>query len=129
MSCLEKFLIENTKKIKEKTEVLRQETEKLREKNKMLQEQLETTINSSGEPKTYTVNLSYFKPNGSFYSEGSFEIESQFNVYQIVDKVVELRKTGKLPGLIEKNTGYEYYTVLINTPQHPSNFPNLIMGK
>jgi hypothetical protein len=30
MSCLEKFLIENTKKIKEKTEVLRQETEVLK---------------------------------------------------------------------------------------------------
>ena len=67
------------------------------------------------------VNLIYFKPNGKFYSEGSFETEER-HLFEIWNEVDVLVRTKTLPGLTEGAGGY---IVLIDVPEHPHNHPHL----
>lgn len=76
------------------------------------------------------VELTYFKPNGKYYSSGSYETklpgigtENVPGMWQIWDEVLGFW-TGKcLPDLI---IGHSPFIVLVNVPSHPHNHPHLI---
>jgi len=70
----------------------------------------------------YTVNLTYFKNSGKYYSEGSYE--SRFEqLWEIFMEVSNMLDMSKLPGLAP---GHSYFIVLIDVPNHPHNHPHLV---
>lgn len=71
-----------------------------------------------------TVNLTYFKDTGKYYSSGSFKTTHK-PLYMIFEEVINMMKLGKRPGLIDGNSGFH---VLIEVPEHENNHPRLLIG-
>lgn len=69
------------------------------------------------------VNLTYFKPSGKYYAEGSFQSIDR-PLHQIWDEVIERNRLGYLPGLIG---GSSQWIILVDVPDHPHRHPRLIM--
>lgn len=77
------------------------------------------------QPKMVEITLTYFKPSGKYYDGTKMEVPVLWHMHNISDEVKELRKNGRLPGLIP-SLSHEHYTVLINAENHPNGFPVLI---
>ena len=75
------------------------------------------------EAERFTVQLTYFKPNGKFYATGKFEVDAGRPIHEIFDLVAEKAVAKKLPGFSE---GHGEFIVLIDIPTHPHNFPQLV---
>jgi hypothetical protein len=73
-------------------------------------------------PKKLTVNLTYFREGGKYYSSGSYETDKE-DLGKIWQEVREFKFNGRLPDLVEGAT--EFY-ILIEVPDHPYNHPRLI---
>jgi hypothetical protein len=71
----------------------------------------------------YTVDLTYFKESGKYYSESSY-VTSQKTMYYVIQEVKFKMKERKLPGLVDGAYGY---TVCLNVPDHPENVPQLLL--
>lgn len=71
---------------------------------------------------SYNVNLTYFKPNGKFYSNGDYISEKE-HLFEIFEEVAQIQKEKKLPGLYE---GHSDFAVYIRVPDHPHNHPHLL---
>jgi len=69
------------------------------------------------------VNLVYFKQNGKYYTEGSYESLKQ-RLYEIHDEVRTLLRIKLLPGLMN---GHSNFIVSVDVPAHPHNHPHLII--
>lgn len=71
------------------------------------------------------VELAYFKPNGTYYSSGSFETEftDLCNIWYSIKKKI-LNK--ELPELVK---GHSDYVVLVNVPEHRDNHPIILNTK
>lgn len=69
------------------------------------------------------VKLSYFKPNGKWYSDAEYttSLEQLFGIWA---EVRALRDAGRLPGLIE---GHSPFIVSVDVPRHPHRHPHLVM--
>lgn len=72
------------------------------------------------ELKTH-VKLIYFKESGKYYSEGEYQTE-QTQFYQLVDEVRQMKRNGKLPGLVD---GAREFSVLIEA-EPPLDLHHLI---
>jgi hypothetical protein len=70
------------------------------------------------------VKLTYFKRSGKRYADGEY-FSTRDHMFQIYEEVAVLRDTGRLPGLIERNT-HAFWIVLVEVPDHPHNVPQLI---
>lgn len=69
------------------------------------------------------VLLSYFKPNGKWYSDDEYETSKEL-LFEIWDEVRAMRDARRLPGLVE---GHSEYIVSVDVPDHPHRHPHLIM--
>jgi hypothetical protein len=70
------------------------------------------------------VKLTYFKPNGKYYSSGDFWITGLgVPMDEIFDLVEQKAVSQTLPGFEE---GHGEFIVLVNVLRHPHNFPALI---
>lgn len=67
------------------------------------------------------VVLTYFKPNGKYYSEGNY-ITKLKELHDIRDEVRNKRKEGKLPEI--QGT---HWIVSVDVPDHRYNHPHLIV--
>lgn len=72
------------------------------------------------------VRLTYFKPNGKFYSSGEYTSAYPAGrpLYVFWDEVEELARTRSLPGLVQ---GHDDYIILVDVPQHANRHPCLIL--
>lgn len=70
----------------------------------------------------YTVKLTYFKPGGKYYAEGTYETQVE-PLYEIFDEVRKIHKRKELPGLM---VGHSDFITLIRVPDHPNDHPRLI---
>lgn len=68
-------------------------------------------------------SLTYFKPNGKYYSNGELELTSALPLWMIWEKVAQLASSKTLPGLAE---GHSDFIILVEVPDHPHNHPTLI---
>lgn len=75
--------------------------------------------------QTLRVKLTYFKKNGKFYDEGSFEVLNSIPLHTVWNRVREMRENGRLPGLVE-GAGREFM-ILVNVPGHPHEHPHIIV--
>lgn len=74
--------------------------------------------------KQIQVKLTYFKPNGKFYTQGDFWMKGEgVRLDEIFDLVEQKAIAYKLPGLKE---GHSDFVVLVDVPHHPHNHPHLI---
>lgn len=72
--------------------------------------------------KTIKIKLQYFKQNsGKYYSDGEYQTTKK-EFYEMVDEVRQLKRDGKLPGLVE---GAREFTIYID-PVEPWNLPHMI---
>lgn len=69
----------------------------------------------------YEIKLQYFKPNGKFYSDGSYKSD-KVHMFEIEDEIRQLRANGKLPGI----TG-NVWIIYVNAKAHPQGYPLLIL--
>jgi len=69
------------------------------------------------------VYLTYYKESGKYYSEGVYETEKE-HLYEIWEEIYQMRKQGRLPGLIE---GAHEFHISVDVPDHPHNHPRLIL--
>jgi hypothetical protein len=69
-----------------------------------------------------TVELTYFKDNGKYYSGGNFNthLDDLFSIWECI------RQMPKHPGLSTNwfNSGF----ILVEVPKHPSNHPILLLS-
>jgi hypothetical protein len=65
------------------------------------------------------VNLTYFKPNGTYYTSGDY-ITKLTDLQEIWDEVGIMFK---LPGL---RPGFTDFIILVEVPEHPDNHPKLL---
>jgi hypothetical protein len=72
----------------------------------------------------YNVKLTYFKDSGKYYSGGTYPSE-QKDLWEIFTEVRRMVETGELPGLCKGAK----FTTLIDVPDHPHNYPHLVMQK
>lgn len=68
--------------------------------------------------ETIKYTLIYFKPNGTYYSEG--EYTTQGNYWKGIDEIKNLIEERKLPGLMHPNSRYH---VLIESVYAPELIP------
>lgn len=66
------------------------------------------------------VKLRYFKPNGTWYCDGSYETELA-HLWEIFEDVRQLRWDSRLPGVNGND-----WLVLVEVPKHPHNHPCMI---
>lgn len=71
------------------------------------------------------VQLTYFKRNGKFYSEGKFLVSIDTPLHLIWENVRDMQKEGRLPGLVD-GAGKEF-NILVNAPGHPCDHPHIVM--
>lgn len=69
----------------------------------------------------YTVQLTYFREGGKFYSTGEY-VSHKEHIYHIWD---EIKAMETLPDLIGSWNG----PILVSVPGHPHDHPRLIMPK
>ena len=69
----------------------------------------------------FKVNLTYFKPNGTYYTSSNYETNLS-HMFEIHDEVNALQKTCKLPGILGND-----WIIFIDVPDHPHNFPKIIL--
>jgi len=69
------------------------------------------------------VNLTYYKPSGKYYSEGSYET-NQKHLFEIWDEVRAMGRLGQLPGI---TTDRNYFTISVDVPEHEHNHPHLVI--
>jgi len=70
----------------------------------------------------YTVNLTYFKESGKYYSEGCYDSEKA-HLFEITEEVKQKVRNRELPGLME---GHSPFHVLIDVPDHQNRHFHLI---
>lgn len=69
------------------------------------------------------VKLTYFKPNGTYYSSGSYiEADPNKPIFAIHNDVQRLIDKKKLPGLIENHSDFHIYAEIT---EHDHAFPKL----
>ena len=73
----------------------------------------------------YKVKLTYFKQSGKYYSEGEYETNKRY-MYEILDEVKDLLRDKQLPGLM---VGHSDFITLIEVPDHPNNYFQLVVTK
>ncbi len=71
----------------------------------------------------FKVELTYFKQSGKYYSTASYTSQEE-KLFKIFEEVREMKRIGKLPGLV---SGCTEFLVLINVSNHPHNHPRLIL--
>lgn len=83
------------------------------------------------------VKLTYFKPNGKYYSEGEYETKVEPTdlvhpkgtrgpaLFLIWEEVAQLKERQLLPDL---RAGHSDFTVLIDVPDHPHRHLHLLLG-
>ena len=71
----------------------------------------------------WRVKLEYFKSSGKFYSEGHYT-SHKLQMFEIFDEVKDMLAAGRRPGLID---GTNEFYVRIEVPDHPHNFPCLVV--
>lgn len=77
------------------------------------------------------VLLTYFKPNGKYYSTGEYyhqdgteaTVPRLTPLYEVWERVRAMRNSQVLPGLME---GHSDFAVLVDVPDHPHNHPLLL---
>lgn len=69
------------------------------------------------------VNLIYFKLNGKFYGEGTYETQHT-NLGDIFEEVLHMQSASRLPGL---RNGHSEFIALVDVPEHEHNHPYLAM--
>ena len=69
----------------------------------------------------YTVNLTYFKKSGKYYSGGRYKTGLD-ELHLIFQEVRNFQELGLLPDLV---TGATEFHVLVDVPLHPHNHPYL----
>lgn len=72
--------------------------------------------------ESFTVELTYFKPSGKYYSEGIYETQKEY-MFQIFNEVRLMQKACRLPGLIDGRG----FIVLVDSPNHPDAYPGLVI--
>jgi hypothetical protein len=72
----------------------------------------------------WTVQWTSFKYSGKYYSDGEYQ-SFKTNIFEVFEEVVEMRREGKSPDLVDGATG-KYY-VLIRVPEHPHDHPHLFL--
>jgi len=75
---------------------------------------------------SYTVNLTYFKKSGKYYTCGEY-VSSEKELNEIWDEVKEMALSGNLPGLARSNEPKTEFNILINVPNHPHDHPRMIV--
>lgn len=70
----------------------------------------------------HTVNLTYFKKSGKYYTSTTYETELK-HMFEIFDDVHLMHKEKRLPGLM--TGGGDNFIVHITVPTHPNNHPGL----
>lgn len=70
----------------------------------------------------YTVQLTYFKESGRYYTEGEYTTDIP-ELWDIWDDVYVRREQGRLPGLAP---GAKEFHVLVNVPDLPHAYPELL---
>ena len=83
-----------------------------------------SAVIASWNRRTIICRLTYFKKRGKYYADGDFQVSSQLQLFEIWEKVAQMRKAGKLPGLVE-GAGEEF-SILVDVPGHPHAHPHLI---
>lgn len=68
------------------------------------------------------VLLTYFKPSGTYYSDGEYESEQRFP-WDVHREVRDMRQRGKLPGLTD---GSREWHISVDCPEYKHNIPHLI---
>jgi hypothetical protein len=72
----------------------------------------------------FTVELTYFKSTGKYYTEGSYQT-AKVEAHAIYEEIRQLFKAGKRPGLIDCTPGtHDFYTV-VRILRHPYDVPAL----
>ena len=71
------------------------------------------------------VNLTYFRPRGKYYTEGSYETEHK-PITSIFQEVEDMMKEGHRPGLVSCPPGENSYLVLVEVPDHEHSHPFLV---
>lgn len=69
------------------------------------------------------VKLTYFKPNGKYYTLGEMEVSGTIHMHDIWNVVDGLISAQQLPGLKE---GHSEFIVHIEVPRHPHNHPYIM---
>lgn len=69
------------------------------------------------------VYLTYFKLGGKYYSSGEYFTERKL-IHEIFAEVREMANTSSLPGLIK---GHSSFFTFVDVPDHPSNYPALVI--
>ena len=72
---------------------------------------------------SYTIELTYFKPSGKYYTNGAY-VTNLKSMYQIFEQVQKLKDSGELPGL---GVTSDHYIIHIYAPEHPNYYPGLIL--
>jgi len=73
----------------------------------------------------HDVQLTYFKKNGKYYSDGKYTSYKQ-ELFEIWEEINNLKENGNLPGL---SPGPREFHILIEVPTHPHNHPCLLVVK
>lgn len=69
------------------------------------------------------VKLTYFKPSGKYYSEGSYTTNN-VGLYDIWSEVRTMQIEKDLPGL---TSGHSDFIISVDVPDHPCRHPHLIL--
>ena len=69
------------------------------------------------------VKLTYFKPSGKYYSEGSYTT-NRGQLFDIWDEVKKMQEELDLPGLVP---GHSEFIISVDVPNHPYRHPHLIL--
>ena len=72
----------------------------------------------------YQVKLTIFRRHGKYYTHGEYISDKEY-MHEIFSEVVDMRRRGELPGLVNGHETNEY-VVLVDIPNHPNNYPHLI---
>lgn len=70
------------------------------------------------------VLLTYFKPGGKYYSDGSYETDKE-HLHDIFEEVRLMHSASALPDLSTGGKG-GWYHVLVSVPEHEYNHPHLV---
>lgn len=73
-----------------------------------------------------TVELTYFKPSGKYYSHGTYQ-SSKDDINHYWDEIQEFQRLGSLPGLMPG--GGQEFIILVGAPGHEHDHPKLIMPR
>lgn len=74
------------------------------------------------------VKLTYFKKNGTYYSDAEYETDSAFSLNTIWVQVRDMREDGFLPGLSRTDAefGHTEFLVLVEVPEHQYEHPKIV---